>query len=280
MGADGVIGQPLAEQARQAGEMVVETTRRRDTLSPQRWFLNMAEDVSTWHPPEGVAVAYLCAAVTSLEQCRTHPHQSAQINVDHTVALAERLVSAGAFVIFPSTNLVFDGSIPYTPAEEPTCPRTEYGRQKAAAEQRLLALGEQVAVIRPTKIVQRGMPRIVAWAQALRRGEVIHPFSDMMLAPLPLSYVLRVFQHIATLRLSGIIQLSAAQDISYAQVAYHLAHRIGANPALVQPVRCTESSVQLEAVPAHTTLDASRVQNEIGLEPPDIWTTIDMVWSE
>jgi dTDP-4-dehydrorhamnose reductase len=280
VGGDGIIGQALVGQAQQAGQAVIATTRQRDSVSPQRWFLDMAAAPEDWTWPEGVAVAYLCAGVTALEQCRTRPQASFHINVTQTVALAERLVDAGAFVIFPSTNLVFDGSVPFTPADAPPAPCTAYGRQKAETERRLLALGAAVAVVRPTKIVQPGMPRLLEWARALGAGEPVHPFSDMVLAPIPLSSVLQVFHQIARLRLSGILQLSAAQDISYAQVAAHIAHRLGADPALVQPVLCAESGLQLECVPAHTTLDASRVQQEIGLEPPDVWTTIDLVWQD
>ena len=278
IGADGLIGRALTDYLTRAGETVLETTRRLDTISERRVFLDLSEGVSDWRPPCQVSVAYLCAAVTSLERCRREPAQSATVNVQNTVALAKILVASGTFVIFLSTNLVYDGSIPFRKTDDSVCPRTEYGRQKAEAEKQLLALGDLISIVRFTKVLGPNMPLFKGWIEALQSNEIIHPFSDMVLAPVPLSFAVDVLYRVVELRPSGIVHVSSEKDVTYEQVARHIAQRIGASPDLVQPIRSKESGIKLEAIPSHTTLDTTRLRVKLGMEPPDVWSTIDSVF--
>lgn len=276
IGADGLIGRALVERLARAGNSVLETTRRRNTLSERRVFLDLAEDILGWSLPCPVPVAYLCAAVTSLDWCRRNPTQSAAVNVHHTVALAKTLVANGTFVVFPSTNLVYDGSVPFCRADEQVCPQTEYGRQKAEAERQLLAMGDLISVVRFTKVIGSNRP-LKGWMQALQNNEVIHLFSDMVMAPVPYSFAVGVLCRIAEMRLPGIVQVSGPKDVTYEQVARHIAQRINADPELVQPIRSRASGLQLEATPSHTTLDTTRLRTDLGMEPPDVWSAVDSV---
>ena len=277
IGADGLMGRALVNYLTHIGKTVLETTRRLDTISERRVFLDLTKDVSDWHPPCQVSVAYLCAAVTLLERCRKEPAQSAMVNVHNTIALAKTLVASGTFVVFPSTNLVYDGSIPFRKADDPVCPLTEYGWQKSEAEKLLLALGDLISVVRFTKVIGPNMPLFKGWIQTLRNNEVIHPFSDMVMAPVPLPFAVDVFRRVAEARLPGIVQVSGERDVTYKQVAYHIAPCISARLDLVQPLRSEEAGLQFEAIPTYTTLDMTRLHTEFGIEPPDVWLAIDSV---
>src|SRR5271157_3884999 len=122
VGADGMIGRTLAAHFNAAGRTVVRTA-----LLPMKdaATLDLARQAAQWTPPPA-SVAYLCAAITSQEQCRTHQAATRAVNVEGTLALAEKLVHQGTHVIFPSTNLVLDGLSPHQPADAPHAPKTEY----------------------------------------------------------------------------------------------------------------------------------------------------------
>jgi dTDP-4-dehydrorhamnose reductase len=113
------------------------------------------------------------------------------------------------------------------------------------------------------------------WIRALQNQDAIHPFSDMVMAPIPLPLVVDVLYRTAQRRLPGIVQVSGENDVTYEQVARYLAGRLGARPELVQAVRASESHLQLEAIPSYTTLDTSRLLMEVGIKPPDVWQVID-----
>lgn len=278
IGAGGLIGRALAEALPAAGWNVITTTRRAGDITEQNLFFDLSEDVAEWQPPADVVTAFLCAAVTSLAACRENPEQSARVNVKNTFLIADRLIKAGAFVIFPSTNLVFDGSAPQCPADAPARPQTKYGRQKADAESRILGL-DNTAVVRFTKIVWPDMPLVRGWIRDLKSGRVIHPFSDMALSPISLSLAVDVLIKVAEKKLTGIAQVSGDRDISYADLVRRIAERLGAPPELVRPVRVKDSGIQVEAAPAHTTLETSRIESELGIRAPDVWETIDSVFN-
>lgn len=274
VGADAQIGRALCETLAADGVTAIGTSRR-VPLAPGRVLLDLAAGPQTWVLPESISAAYLCAGVTLLDECRRDPLGTRQVNVAGTVELAGRLVAAGAFVVFPSSNLVYDGSKSFRSTGDPPCPSTEYGRQKAEAERQLLALGERVAVVRLSKILSPKTPLLTQWRAALEQGRAIQPFSDMVAAPLPMPFVAQSLIRIADLRRPGIFQLSGDRDISYAQIARYLATRLGRNSELIQPVEVGRTSSLVEALPAHTTLDMTRAQRELGLAPPSVWQAID-----
>lgn len=267
IGVDSGIGQALASALHAAGGEVLGTSRR---ISPAQGLLHldMSGDLSGFAVPDGVGQAFLCAAVSATAHCTKDPLGTSRVNVDNTALLAELLAQTGAFVVFPSSNLVFDGAVPLRPSSSAPCPLVEYGRQKARAERQLLALGKQTAVVRITKVLASGMALFSEWAAELKAGRIVRPFVDMPMAPVTLDLVVRALLAIAIARRSGLWQISATHDISYAEAALCLANRLGADPALVQPVSWREASPSMEHVPTHTTLDSSRLAEELGIDAP------------
>jgi len=185
--------------------------------------LDLADDLRQWRPPHSVSVAILCAGETRIQECKNNPARSAQVNVEGISQIARNLRSEGTFVIYLSTNQVFDGSVPFA------LRRTQPARSRNMAARRPKRNGGCATAGAADAIVpihQDSGPQTAlfsAWAEALRRGQTIHPFSDMMFAPVPLSCVTNLLLLIAARRLNGIFQVSGDRDISYEAAA-----RIGA----------------------------------------------------
>ena len=274
VGADGTIGAAVAARLEAAGQSVLRTSRRG---TPGTIPLDLAADPASWRLPDGVAAAVLCAAVTSTEVCRSRPDEARRVNVEAPVELGRRIAATDGRVVFLSTNMVFDGTVPFTPASAPRSPQTAYGRMKAEAEERLLALGGAATVVRLTKVVGQTLPVIEAWRATLSRGDAVRPFADMPMAPVTLDRAAAVIAAAAREPLGPVLQVSARADLTYAEVAGRLAARWGFAAGLVRPATVAESGVVLEHVPAHTTLDASAVRDRLSLEPPDPWAAIDEV---
>jgi len=264
VGADGGIGRTLLARLRADGRPAVGTTRR---ASGDGLPLALAADPASWQLPERVTVAYLCAAVTSIDACRRDPAGTRAVNVDRTLALAARLRECGAHIVFLSTNQVFDGTVPFRGEGDTVCPLTEYGRQKATAEAALLAAGG-TTVVRFTKVVPPDWPIVRNWRTALDRGESVEAFGDMVLSPVPLGVAVEALVRVGAKRPGGVIHVSGAEDYTYAEFARRLAVAIGTEPDLVREASCRERGIPAEAAPAHTVLATERLLHELGLEPP------------
>ena len=279
IGADGMIGQALSRRRREGDRRVIGTTRRQERICPHRILLDLNHDVCSWCPPEPVHVAFLCAGVTSIEACRKVPDQTRRVNVERTLRIARRLLDQGCFVVFLSTNLVFDGTKPMRRSCESLDPRTEYGQQKAQVEQELLNASPAVSVLRLTKVLGEGYALFTNWMERLIQRERIEPFGDMRLAPIPLDLVIATLEMIGNERVSGVVQISAEMDVTYEQVARHLAHEVGADQSLITTVSAMSTGIPREALPLHTTLDTTRLRNELAITVPSVWQTIDVALS-
>jgi dTDP-4-dehydrorhamnose reductase len=211
-----------------------------------------------------------------MARCEAQPEQTRRFNVHNTLLIAEKLVANGAFLVFLSTSQVFDGSVPCRKFDDPVCPRTQYGSQKAEVEQRLLSLGNTIAVVRFTKVIGPDNSLIHGWMQTLQEGRPIRPFADAVMSPLPLTFAVDVLDLVVCKKSPGIFQVSGEQDITYEEAARYVARCLHASCDLIRPVSSQQSGLPSAFFPAHTTLDMSRLRLEVGLTPPDTWAALDL----
>ena len=280
IGADSVIGRALNRRLIGTHLPVVGTSRRKDAAKDSCLYLHIGEKEDAWECPNDIGSAVLCAGVSKIQECASRPNDTWRINVDGIAAVARKLVDRGAFVIFLSTNQVFDGTLPFTPPESPPAPLTEYGRQKAEVEHRLIEMGDSTAIVRLTKVFGPGNSLLRHWADLLRRGQVVEPFYDMAIAPVPLTCVVSVLTLLLLSRTPGIFQISGDRDISYADVALLGVEALNASPSQVRPVSAVDSAHINQPIPANTTLNCERIRSELGIQPPKVEWTIAKAFSD
>lgn len=280
-GSTGHIGRALAGRLAVAGVEIVGSARPGaadapdpcpDSCSvpPSALPLDLSDEEAVRRAPLPPAdVAFFCAGVTSLKACAADPAASRRVNVQAPILLRRRLATQGTRLVYLSSSSVFDGSRPLRETDEPTCPMTEYGRQKAEAEAALLApyaplapgaSGGDVLVVRLTKVITPG-DLFDQWRKDLLAGKTIRPFSDMPVAPVSLEAAAAVLAELAATGASGIRHVSAPRDISYAEAARRLAERLGVSPDLVRPQTVAESGIALEHAPRCTSLSTRGIRD-------------------
>ena len=190
---------------------------------------------------------------------------------------ARRLIQNGIRIIFISSNMVFDGSIPYTKVDQRINPKTQYGMQKAEAEKKLLALGENVTIVRFTKVISPEMILFKNWIQSLKKNILIHPFSDMVMSPVSVSFAVDLLYRISQAGFTGIFHASGNKDITYEKIGYRIAQQLCVRSSLVKPIESKKTITEQEEIPLNTTLDTSKITQELGIKAPDVWLTIDSV---
>ena len=280
VGGDSEIGAATCRHLAARGTIAAATTRRPDRASPQRPLLDLAADLAAWQPAPETSAACIFAANARLAVCAADPAGSAHINVVQTLAVADKLIARGIYVLFLSSNQVFDGTAAHVPADAPASPISEYGRQKARAEAALcerMRQGAPVGILRLAKVVSPDMPLLHGWLRALSAGEPIRAFHDMTMAPTPTGLVSMAIAALMDSRTPGVFQLTGPQDVSYAEVAARLAGRLGVAPALVMAVSAHAAGMPEGATPRHTTLDSTALQRRFGITAPGPWDVVDAV---
>jgi dTDP-4-dehydrorhamnose reductase len=282
VGGESEIGGAVFAALESQGRAAAATTRRRDLAGRDRPFLDLAASLEKWEPPADVTSVCVCAAVARLADCAADPQKSAHINVTQTLALVDKLVRRDVYVLFLSTNQVFDGRVPQVPPDTPHSPVSEYGRQKARTEAVLLehmAHGAPVGVLRLAKVISPRMPLFRRWIADLASGKPIGAFSDMTLAPTHIAAVCSAIGSLLTERASGVFQLTGPRDVSYAEVGRFLAGKLGVELSLVQVTNARAAGLPEGATPLYTTLDSRALRDRFSLEVPDVWQVIESVTS-
>ncbi len=270
IGSDGLLGRALLARLTDAGDTVWGTSRREPAEGPRRVRLDLSAATPNLLLPQPVRSAFVCAAVTEMQACEARPVETRRVNVTNTLRVAEQLLERGTFVQYLSTSAVFDGTQAYPAENAPSCATTEYGRQKAEVEARLLELDDgrgQVAICRLSKVVAPGVPVIARIVEALETGKRIEAFSDLALSPVSVEYAVDSLLAVARRRLGGIFHFSGEREWTYADLARTLAERLRAPESLVAPVTAADHGIVPLFRPVHPALGMAVTTARLGILP-------------
>jgi dTDP-4-dehydrorhamnose reductase len=112
-----------------------------DIRSPDQVGKAVAESNPEW--------IVLSAAYTDVDGCEINPTLAAAVNTQGAVNVAKAASNSRAKLLFVSTDYVFDGTknTPYE-ANDPRRPINAYGKSKADAEEKILALLPDACIVR------------------------------------------------------------------------------------------------------------------------------------
>ena len=278
IGADGLIGSALSSALGRSGHFVIETTRRsRQEGERNRISLDLADDSFVTLLPK-VDIAYFCAAMTGFAECQNDPGRAHQINVSAPNVIGRRLVQSGSRVVLLSTSAVFDCLEPRMATDRPYSPRGVYGATKAAAEAAFLGLGPAACVLRLTKVLTPETPLVRQWIDNLGASRHVEAFGDVGISPLKVEHVTSALLALAEQPATGVYQISGAGDVSYAELALHLARRLAASPSLVDRCDAVQYGISQGEVLRFTSLDTSRLSYLTRFVPPAPLDVVDEVF--
>ena len=276
VGGDSEIGAATYRYLKDRNYDVAATTRRRDAISPERPFFDILEPADDWKLSRHADAACIFVSVGRLRDCDADPERSTLVNVKQMLCLIDKLTAEGTYVLVLSSNQVFNGETPLVPADSPTSPVSEYGRQKALAEggiRERIAKGAPIGILRLSK-VWSDASLIRGWIEMLRKGTPIHAFEDMVAAPVPVDLASAAIGALLQDKAAGIYQLTGPRDVSYAEIGRRLADELGFSTELVKSVSAYSADMPEGSTPRHTTLDSSELRDRYGITVPDVWQVL------
>jgi dTDP-4-dehydrorhamnose reductase len=253
-------------------ELIPRLSRLGTVISPRRPELDLAAAEATARivalRPTHVVHA---AAATDVERCEQDPAWAYAVNAEGTCRVAQACRAVGAWLLYVSTDYVFDGNTcqPYREGEPPA-PMNVYGRSKLAGEVRVQALVPQSAVVRTAWVYGHvGRNFVATVLQRLQAGEVLTVVTDQVGSP---SYASDLAEGIAQLvarGATGVFHLTNSGSCSWFELAQAIAQEIGSDPARVLPI--TSATLGLRARrPAYSVL-ANAAWKALGLSPLRPW---------
>ncbi|WP_165064281.1 SDR family oxidoreductase [Paludisphaera rhizosphaerae] len=201
------------------------------------------------------------AAISDAETCRRDPDRARTINVEAVAWISEWCAARGRRLVFTSTDMVFDGTKPWSTESDEPRPILAYGATKRAAELEALKAPDSVVariclLYGPT-LCDRETFYDKAVGQ-LRAGAPQTFFDDEFRTPLDYATAARALAMLAASDFRGIVHVGGAERLSRFELMTKVARGLGLDGSLVRSNSRAEASFS-EPRPADVSLDTSRL---------------------
>lgn len=210
-------------------------------------------------------VIFHTAALTDVDKCETERDLACLINVRGTKLLAKAAKNAGAFLVYVSTDYVFDGSRGMYSENDAANPISHYGYTKLLGEKYADCVARSCVIYgsRPAS----GKVNFALWIiDKLRRGEGIKIVTDQYISPTLNTNLARMLLEAGEKRRTGVYHLAGAERISRYDYACRLADAFGLDKSLIAPSKMAEIGWKAKR-PMDSSMDVSKAAHMFREKP-------------
>lgn len=209
----------------------------------------------------------LAAAYTDVDGCEGNPEVAFAVNRDGAVNVAAAAKQAGARLLFLSSDYVFDGkkTTPYE-VDETRKPQSVYGRSKAEAEIKLLAMTPECCIVRTSWLFGAGgkcFPDTILRLAATR--STIDVVNDQRGCPTYTVDLAGALIQLCRKNIRGIVHATNAGDCTWFEFAQEIVRGAGL-PTMVRPVS-SQQMARPAPRPAYSVLSPASLHH-LGIEMP------------
>ncbi len=214
------------------------------------------------------------AAFTHVDRCERDPENARRANADAPGLLARACDRVGCSLVHVSTDYVFSGEIDPEQSppqayreDDPTGPKSEYGRSKLAGEERVREISKEFLIVRTSWVFGRGrnfVAAIVGQAESRQRGEAqgaLRVVDDQSGRPTYAVDLASGIRSLCGLEAVGTYHLAGGGEASWWELARATLDAAGYSDVVVDRIRT--SDLDLDAPrPAYSVLDCSKAAEQ------------------
>lgn len=282
-GGSGLAGSKLAEVASARGEEVWSGYAHNLPPNGKKVKLDLL-DTNGIHDLIGRIrpdVIVHSAALTDVDRCEREKDLAYKVNVEGTRAVAEAARKAGSFLVYISTDYVFDGQRGMYREEEETNPISYYGLSKLQGERFCLDQGciARTCVIYGSRPAS-GKVNFALWLlNTLKSGKEARVVTDQFITPTLNTSLAAMVLEAGERRLLGIYHLSGATRVSRFDYARQLARIFELDHNLILPSRMSEMN-WLAKRPKDSSLDTALASRMLKHRPLALDESLQMLKEE
>jgi dTDP-4-dehydrorhamnose reductase len=243
-------------------------------MAPTRQVLDLTSDEAI---PKIIALqpthVIHAAAATDVERCERDPAWARAVNAEGTRRVAQACQALGAWLLYVSTDYVFDGtkSDPYVETDPPR-PLNVYGQSKRDGEVLVQSITSRWAIVRTAWVYgHRGRNFVDTILRRLQAGDHLTVVDDQIGSPTYAADLAEGITHLVGRDVMGILNLTNSGSCSWFALAQAIATEVGADPARVRPITSAELELRARR-PAYSVL-AQTTWEGLGLPPLRHWKT-------
>ena len=202
------------------------------------------------------------AAMGDVDRCEIEKELAWKVNVEAPLTLAKEVSKFNAFLLYLSTDYVFDGERGLYKEDDVPNPVNYYGLTKLIAENIIKSALSNYSIVRTSQIYGFGLGRVNfarAVVESLSRGQKVRAFIDQWLSPTLNTLLAKVVRELVEIEYVGIIHV-AGERINRCDFARAIAKKFGFDEKLIETI--TMRDIQFKARrPRDSSLDVSRARS-------------------
>jgi len=275
-GASGLYGSKLAELAT-ARNYAVYSGYSRDQPAfgvPIHFDVSDKSRVEEVFKKVNPDVVVHAAALTDVDKCEIDKELAWKINVEGIRNISEAVNVSRAFLVYISTDYVFNGETGQYKETDRVDPINYYGFTKMKAEGLVKDLVAEYCIARASVIYgstpAAGKINFALWVlNKLKKNEQAKIVTDQWNSPTLNTNIADMTLEIIERKLTGIFHLSGATRINRYDFAKQIAERFNLNSNLISPAISAEFSWVAKR-PRDSSLDTSKAQQTLKNKPLQI----------
>jgi len=222
------------------------------------------------------------AAMTNVDQCEREKDLALEINATATKTLARQAAKHGSFLVYVSTDYVFDGESGMRQEKEIPNPVDYYGRSKLEGEKALDDMASSWCIARTSTPfglhkTKKSFPLFVA--ESLKAKTQITAVTDQFTSPTYVPNLSKMLIEISTRQIAGIIHTAGATRISRYNLASLVAEKLHLDKDLIKPTTIKEMYWTAKR-PKDSSLDVSKATQILKEKPMKIEPALDHFLNE
>ncbi len=269
LGAEGNIGSYVYGRLRADGKKTLGTAHHTDNRGNLLHFDILKDDICNlakeFNQREKVAV--VCIGQSNIKQCCENYKQAYEINVIKTKELIHTLCQNGFYVIFFSTDNVFDGKEGGYTESSKTNAVNKYGSMKEEMEQYLLKNEPDVCILRLSKVVDTVPSKqniFYEWEKQAEDGDVLC-IRGNRLSFVAMEDVYQACLLAGNLKLHGLYNIVGDVAYSRAELAGKFYDKLGKKPVKIRECDANEINLK-DNRPLNISMDNEKFKKETGYQ--------------
>lgn len=218
------------------------------------------------------------AAMTNVDQCETDKDMAMKINSKSTAVLAEQSEKHNAFLVYVSTDYVFDGEQGMKKESDIPNPIGYYGRSKLEGEIAVRNMSSNWCIARtstpfgmhPTK---KTFPLFIAENLLAKKETMV--ITDQYTSPTYVPNLSKMLIEISSRKIQGIIHLAGSTRISRYDMALLVSEKLGLDTNLLKPAKMKDMNWKAKR-PQDSSLDVSKASSILTEKPMSVHQGLDL----
>ena len=221
-------------------------------------------------------------AMTGVDLCEKEKTSASEINTKATEIIAKECSKLNSFLVYVSTDYVFDGNFGMYKEDDVANPLGFYGKSKLEGEKAVQNFSTNWCIARtstpfglhPTK---KSFPMWVI--ENLQKQKQIDVLTDQFTSPTYIPNLSRMLIEISERRITGIIHAAGASKISRYQMASMVSDKLNLDGTLLKQISMNKMKWVAQR-PKDSSLDVSRASSILNEKPQKIDQSLNLFIDE